>query len=457
MRSHLLGVMVRSALVGFVAIAAASPLAHAQGGPGGGGGGPGGQGGGRGGMGMMMGGGRGGDMFGSPIATRDLDTFTKALALTPQQVETAKALVDGAAADYQPIAKAFRDKMEAVRQEFRDTQDPTVWQSLGKQMNESREARAKIETSFMGDLKAILTPEQQQNWPAAERTYRRSKSIDRGFMSGERVDLIRLVERAELPADVIASLKDVLEQYSVELDRELTKRNEVQEKAMDQGASLFTAFQNGDTTKAQELFQKGREAETRVRDVNRRYERQVESMLPEDQRAKFADAFKRESFPQVYRPTYASRVLDAAEKFTDLDDTQKSGLVAVRESFTREQTGLNTQYQAAIEETESKATLETMFNRGGGDPKMQELRTSRRTLDESTAQKVQDLLSEAQRAKLPERDARPDGGPGGPGGGRRGQDAGGNNGGGDNAQPQQQRRQRGQGRPAGNAGGGGRA
>src|SRR5258705_10948404 len=99
-------------------------------------------------------------------------------------------------------------------------------------------------------------------------------------------------------------------QYEAELDRKLAKRNDMWDKAMDRGQEYMQAFQNQDFGKLQEQFDKLRDASMHVRDVNRRYERQIESILPEDQRAKFADEFKRDSFPMIYRQSFASRTLD---------------------------------------------------------------------------------------------------------------------------------------------------
>jgi hypothetical protein len=395
MRSNRLAALARSVCVAAMGIALLTTSVHAQGGRGG----PGGPGG----MGRMGG---GGDLFGPPVSSRDLDAFAKVLVLTPQQLDTAKALLDGAAADFQPLAKAARDQMDAARQEARDSGDPgAVWQSIGAKMGELRLARTKIETGFMNDLKGILTEEQAQKWPAVERANRRNKTIGRGLMSGERLDLTKLVERADLSPEALAPLKNIMEQYEVELDRELIKRNEVYEKAFAQGGNLAAAFgPGGDPTKAQELFDKGREAAIRVRDVNRKYARQIEAMLPEDKRAAFNQEVKRESFPMIYRDSYATHILDTADKMTDLDAGQKSGLTGVREAFTRDLNSLNVKSEAAWVEMEDTTTVQNMFSRFN-DPKIQELRDARRTLEDQAVQKVNDLLNEAQRAKLPDRES----------------------------------------------------
>ncbi|MBX3357767.1 MAG: Spy/CpxP family protein refolding chaperone [Phycisphaeraceae bacterium] len=397
MRFTLLAGSVRLAAAGLLGVVIATSPAVGQGGPGEGG---------RGGGGGMRG--FGGDFLSNPVSSRDLDAMAKVLGLTPEQLDAAKALLDTANAEFQPAAKAARDKMEAVREEFRETRDPSVWQGMAGQMGEMRQVRQKIEASFMTDVQGLLTPEQTQLWPSAERLYRRNRTMGRGLISGERVDLFRLMERAEVPESVQAELKPVMEQYEVELDRELVKRNEIFDKAESQmgrlGPAMFQMMQGGggDNKELTEMFEKGRDAALRVREVNRKYARQIEAMLPEEARAEFIAEFKRESFPMIYRPSYASRVVEAAEKMTDLDAAQKQGVTAIKDSFTRETNALNARAESAIEESEKNVTPQTMFSRFN-DPTLQEIRDARRKLEDQMVQKINDLLTEAQKAQLPER------------------------------------------------------
>src|SRR5690606_13465942 len=158
----------------------------------------------------------------------------------------------------------------------------------------------------------------------------------------------------------------------------------------------------GDMTRAQELFTKGRDASRRVKEVNQRYARQLENLLPEGKRGAFTATVKREMYPMVYREMYASRVLSAAEKIEDLDDAQRASLAAIRDSHARELASLNAQMEAAIEERENTADMMQMFARGRGG-RGEEIRAARRDLDAATVQRVRDLLTEAQREKLPGR------------------------------------------------------
>lgn len=344
-----------------------------------------------------MGGFMGRDAFEPPVNSADLERYAAILALTPEQKETAKVLLEASLAEFQPAAKSARDKLEELRAEFRETRDPSVWQGMGDIMRDYRTARTAVERAFMSDLQALLTDEQAARWPKVERTHRRERTLARGLMSGERVDLVKIVEGLNLPEPDKAALRPVLEQYEADLDRELVKRNELYDDAERRGMELWQ-----DPEAREEMFNKGREASKRVRDVNERYARQLEGLLPDGPRAAFTERVKRESFPGVYRETYAQRVLDAAVKFADLDDAQRTSLTALRDSYMRDLAASNAKMEAAIREREESADFgQAFFGRGGGP--MQELRQQRRDLDRNTVQRVRDLLTEDQRSRLPER------------------------------------------------------
>jgi hypothetical protein len=383
--------------------------ALAQGGDGGGrrGGGPGG------GFGGMFG--RGG--FEPSITSRDMDRFGQILAFDAEQKEVVNTLLEAYQQNFTTAAKAIRDKMEAVREEFRETQDPSVWESFGTEMQKFRSKSQEMETGLFNDIKAVLTPQQAEQWPHIERTHRRERTIGRGLMSGERVDVIRIIDDLKLTDEQKAPLATVLDQYETDLDRELVTRNAVQEEAIGQFQQMFRG--GGDQDAIQKLWDRGREASMRVRDVNNRYARQVEPMLPEDKRAEFAAQVQRESFPMIYRPSYATRIVDTAAGFEDLDENQKAAIATIKESFGRQLDSINKQMEDAWKKREESITPQDMmrgFGRGGGgDDQTETLRDQRRTLETETIDKVRALLTPEQAAKLPERDAR-GGGQGGPGG-----------------------------------------
>jgi len=384
--------------------------------PGGGAGGGGGRMGGMGGMGGM---GMGGmqQAFEPPVNSRDLDKYALILSLDKEQTEALTALLEANQQEFNDAAKTAREQIENLREEAREARDPEAWRAMGTQMETFRKARQKMEDSFFADFKAVLTEEQAQKFPRIERQRRREQTIGRGLMSGERVDLIRSVEDLKLTPDQVAALQPTIDLYEADLDRELITRNAVYEESQTKIREMFEA---GNMDDMQKVLEKGREASKRVRDVNRRYARQLETMIPDDAQAKFTDEIRRESFPTVYRTTQATRAIDAAKAFADLEETQKAALDAIGENYTRELGTLNKQLEAATLEREESLTAQDLMSRGmgggfggGEDGPVGELRQKRRDLDSTTMDKLRALLTPEQIENLPKREDR--GGPGGAG------------------------------------------
>lgn len=380
----------------------------------GGGGGRGGFGGGGPGGGFM------GRMFAPVMSERDLGRATAVLNLTEDQKAAVKTLREGYAEQSRTQMEDVRAQFEKARNEFRDSQDPSAFEKLRPTAEKARADRKKADEQFMTDVKAVLTPEQQEKWPVVERTVRRITTVRRGLMSGERVDVVALVDDLGLSASEVDAIKPTLDQYEQDLDRELIARNKQFDEGMDQLAKLR---ESGDMAAMQDLIKKGREQSVKVRDVNRRYERMIEELLPEGKKTQLAEAFKKESFPEVYRESNASRSLDAAVGFADLTAEQKEQVLALRESYRKNIASTNEKLSAAIEESEMTFDISQMGRGQRQDNPANDLRRDRRDLDRSTVEKLRAILTDAQKERLPQPER------GGPDGGRRRQRGGGDGGG----------------------------
>lgn len=363
-------------------------------------------------------GGFGGRAMEPSVTSKEMDQYAQMLGLNKSQKEAVDLLFDAYQQDFNTAAKDMRDRMEKLREEARDSGDAAGWQAFGDEMTKFRNKRQEMETAFFSDIKATLSPQQQEKWPAVERLRRRERTLNRGLMSGERVDVVKLVDDLKLTPEQMKAVTPVLEQYQVELDRELIPRNQL----FDQGQNRFREmFQGGDMTEIQKNWDQARAASIKVRDVNSKFARQVEQLLPEDKQPEFAQAVRRESFPQIYRPSNATRLLDAAAAMTDLDASQKQAITTLKESFTREYSALSKQMEQAYSTREAAITPADVMGRfggggGGGGPRggggfgmvdsqeLTDLRDKRRDLESQTADKVRSLLTEEQAAKLPSRD-----------------------------------------------------
>jgi hypothetical protein len=344
-----------------------------------------------------------GQMFDPAVSTQDLEKYTAMLSLDETQRDAAKVLLEAYQQEFAAAAKAARTKFDNAREEARESGDFSVMRDIQTEMEAFRKTSATMESGFLSDLKATLTEQQASKWPKLERMRRRERTIGRGLMSGERVDVIRLVDELKLSPEELAAVEPILEQYEQDLDRELAARNEVYDEAQGRARELM---QGGDQAEIEKLFSKGRDAATRVREVNRRYARQVEAQLPEDKKAAFAEEVKRASFPQIYRASYAQRVVDAAGAIEGLSEEQKASIASLKESFTRDLGAINKDLEAATEEREATITPDQIMQRfrGGDEGKVGELNRKRREMMNDTIEKVRAVLTEEQREKLPARD-----------------------------------------------------
>jgi hypothetical protein len=362
----------------------------------------------------MFGGG-GGGMFGNamsaPVSKGDIEKMAKTLNLSTDQQTAAQSLLDGYLAGYQKKA----DDLRAEMREMGQNGDFSEMRTKGQ---EFRKYRAESEKQFFADVKNLLNKNQTEQWATFERSHKREQSMGRGMMSGERADVISLVEKMKLPADKMKAVQPALDAYANELEKPIDRRNEIQDRFMndvDMGSLFRGDGDDATRKKAEDLIKEGREAASAIRDINRKYAKQVENILGGDEGTKFADEFHKASFPTIYgNPRYVDRAFTAALDMKDLQPNQVEGIKALQEKYKRDVKPMDEASEKAQEEREANFSFQNMQNFRGGqnDEAAQEARRKRRELDDDAITKLKAILTPEQAGKLPER-----GGQGGGGGG----------------------------------------
>lgn len=347
------------------------------------------------------------------ISPQSIEMYGKLLGMTEDQIEAAKALRQGHVESLQPKIEELNRAREEAREVFRETRDPSVWQGLMEQTESVAEARERAEKAFLEDMKTLLSPEQAAKWPRIERAQRR-ESLSMGGLPfgipGDRVDLFRLVQRVGLNAEEMTRVDQVLERYEAELDPALARRTQLMEDGMNRMQEFFQAFQEGRTEELNRRMNEFRDAMVRIRDVNRRYLREIEAQLSPESAAKVSEEFRREAYPQVYaQQRWGLRALESAMAFEDLTSAQKQSLEALREAYLRDLSTINDRAEKAIDESSMQVfDLNRMMQggwMGGNNEAMQRFRTDRRELDDRTDKSLRDLLTQEQIERLPARPA----------------------------------------------------
>jgi Spy/CpxP family protein refolding chaperone len=349
--------------------------------------------------------GMGGDpsQFTFPISKRNIEDYAKRLNMTPDQREGAIALHDGYKAGVKAVREEMQKAMRELQEKIADTGDWSQMKDAGKMMAPLGERLEKLDSGLLTDIKALLTEEQAAGFPKIERMRRRDKDLKVGMIAGTRVDLVAALEALKIDPASSPALAEQVEAYEVDLDRALVTREQAQKDVQERATKDMDKMMSGDMSSVTDMFKQFRDIERPIRDLNKSHARKIAELLPEEKRAAFNDEFKRRAFPRVYRESPAQKAIAAAEKFDDLTKDQKQSITELKTQYQRDAEPLNTRWTAAIEERDEKGfDPMAMFNPGAAkDNPITEPRKARRDLDKQTRAKLEAILTDAQKDRLP--------------------------------------------------------
>lgn len=373
-------------------------------------------------MGMNLGG------VGERVQPEDMDRYADLLGLSKDQREASKALHDAYAAEYDQAEEIRTKAVQKARAEFEETRDPAVWsEMLPKEMEKYGKRVKELDEGLMNDVKTLLTGEQSTKWVLVERARRRDGTMPNGMLSGEAVDLTKVVKDLKVATPMPDALVQSLERYETELDAALQERDAQREEI---SKTMQTAGRGGPMGFDPQAFQKAmtdlRKAGIKVREVKDRYAGMLESIVPEDKKAEYVKKVRTLKFPQVYRESYTLKAIDAAAKFKDLSVESKQGVADIKAAYERDLAAANERWARAIADEEkdgggdlmAAGMMRWMGGADEGDSPQQQARKVRRELDKASLDKLKALLTPEQVESLPERDAERMPGFGGGGGAR---------------------------------------
>jgi hypothetical protein len=323
------------------------------------------------------------------------------------QKEAALALQEGYKSSFKQlqaeVQKLSKEAMEKAQDsgDFMATMKEAV--KAGKVLTDKGE---KLEKGFLEDVKSLLNDSQKEKWPRVERARRRDTAMRIGFMSGQNVDLVKMLAAAGVKPDATPEIADQVERYEVQIDKDLQA---FENWGKDQQANQVKAMEDGsmfDMSKVQDMMKKMGELSKAQVDTNSAFAKSIAAVLPPDKQEKFETEVKKKSFPRVYRESYVSKAIAEAEKFADLDGEQKSAVSELKSGYARELDAANKTWAAAIRDREEKngGSLGMMMMMGQGDGKDEvgQARKARKDLDERTKEKLLATLKEDQKKRLPE-------------------------------------------------------
>jgi hypothetical protein len=324
----------------------------------------------------------------------------------------------------QGVSPELIARLEERMNDLREQADEMRSRSFDREEREAQmEARAALETwlrqerdklgrAFVQDVQMILTEEQLARWPDFEKLMRRMKTVRLGELSGERIDLFLVLKDADVSAEEVPDLGDVLALYADELDRALVARNEVLQTSTNE---IRQAMMAGDADKAESVASRASRVRIQVRTVNDRYADTIVALLGETEAAeRFRRTYRTRAFARIYRPTPMQRTFQVAREMDGLDEEILAQVILLEEAYHLDLDRTNERIVSITRREEPRRRVERfsrMMSRFRGDrgegqrerPRdpIAEVFEERDELDDRYRQQLEAILSPEQMAALP--------------------------------------------------------
>ncbi len=342
--------------------------------------------------------------FGVPLASGGIEKYAAILELNREQKELLRTLYQGYRGAYREAVVTSDKEMEEVdknrERSNRMNQGMEILQRFA-------EKARKIEDQFFEDIKAILTPEQTPRMERVMMARRRDVQMKFAFVAGEGVNLLDLLEKTKAPKS--AELDALQREYETELDRLMIEKVRMMKVSLAK-ADKIQRNELPDFTLVGEIIGDLYAIGGRIRDLNRRYVKEAEALLPESMRDGFSLEFKKRSFPRVYKPTLAQKCLSMTRDLDDLTPDQAGEIKTITASFEHDLEPLNQRYAAAIETTQERfpkdflIIMQSRFDPNNKEDPLIKARAEREELDQKTLARLRGVLKPEQFKKLPQYD-----------------------------------------------------
>lgn len=358
-----------------------------------------------------------GGAFRPEVSARDLRVFVRVFGLSDEERAALESLhaayVEALEVRSREIKRIVNDMLEEaeVVEDRRLIESSTV---QGKIAEWDREAE-KMKSQFLEDLRSVLTREQESQWPILERELRRLREIGNGRMSGESVDLSRLVDTVVPGAWEHPDVADLMEQYAVGIDRLLLARDAATTKRKD---DFEEAIKGSDASRAERIWNDAQASRIAIRDWNARFVREIGARIDPDDAAKLDRAYFEAAYSRLCQPTRGETYIRAAANLDSLSDSQRAEVAGIMEPYERARLAILRRIAAAEQELQERHIPSRLAKVLGQDPEgklssfdgasrlpadhpLLALRRERLELDRQYRRRIDAVLQEWQREQVP--------------------------------------------------------
>lgn len=327
-----------------------------------------------------------------------VERIGEALGLDEMQREVALEMFRDLASQRQALGDRLRQDIESAREDVQDGDFSVMITRMKELTGAYQESVEALEATYLADVQAMLTADQADAWPAAERIHRRAKHLNSLTRSEARVDLDELVRASFAEVAGREAVVDAVERWAVHVDGLLVERARKAEDVGGPGAGgAVFIFEDGD-----DPYEPLRAIDGRIAQASRQAVRTLAGILEDNA---IEAAFQRRAFARVFRQTDGERRLEAALALETLSQDQREQLDAAADQWTRDAGPARERWVAAEREREEDNRLPpgvVMFVDGQEPSDSEKARDTVKELDERLQARIASILSDKQLAELPE-------------------------------------------------------
>jgi len=319
------------------------------------------------------------------VMERDLPLLTETLALEEWQ----RPIVDALLVDY---LASFNAGIEGVKTKMQEasvaaSQNAADASALLRPLADWSRERQVLYTRFAELVRAQLSPQQLELWPAWERAIRRERLLPLGELSGEQVNLVGVMADVAPPPEVRTAATPAVTAYELRLDAALVQRQAREDESM---PVMMKAMEKMDGEAAAGIQEKIMAARVQIRDAQEQSLREIAEAMGPEWGAKFRVLALQRAFPEVYGANPVQRLFDGALTVNDLTDEQRASITSLRDEFLREWNGLSDQYLIAVKVDEPQGPRRRLA--GGAQPKSADVDNLRRQRQDRASHYREELL-----------------------------------------------------------------
>jgi hypothetical protein len=295
------------------------------------------------------------DAFQPDFLARDVSLFVEALGLEEWQRPIIETFLSDYQASFASGVEGVRQRMSGMRDQLSTTDPSEVMKKVLEPIDRWNGEKLRLRDEFLENVRSQLSDQQLERWPRFERAFRREKSLDRGELQGESVNLLLIARELQLGPREQSELATVFEEYEQRLDNALTHRQRVIEA---QQPKVKEAMGNADQESgllAMEAIMAARvvvrqaqdEGLVAIRDALRR-------IAGDEVASRFEEMALRRGYPKVYRTDPIIPLFENARDIPSLSPEQRTALDDLEARYVVEIAGANTALANAYRAEEPK-------------------------------------------------------------------------------------------------------